>query len=110
MYLKNSIFISFAEAPCNDDFPECMRVCFLATTDWTKEDCKEECCKGGPLVKKKGTGKYQSTQTRLFTCKVIGYFCVILVYVFKYQYIHYFKPLCIFSSKAEGKKKPISTP
>ena len=54
LYLKNSIFISFAEAPCNDDFPECMRVCFLATTDWTKEDCKEECCKGGPLVKKKG--------------------------------------------------------
>ena len=54
MYLKNGIFISFAEAPCNDDFPECMRVCFLATTDWTKEDCKEECCKGGPLVKKKG--------------------------------------------------------
>ena len=70
LYLKNSIFISFAEAPCNDDFPECMRVCFLATTDWTEEDCKEECCKGGPLVKEKGTGKYQSTQARLFTCKV----------------------------------------
>ena len=71
LYLKNSIFISLAEAPCNDDFPECMRVCFLATTDWTKEDCKEECCKGGPLVKKKGTGKYQSTQARLFTCSFV---------------------------------------
>ena len=45
-------------------------MCFLATTDWTEEDCKEECCKGGPLVKERGTGKYQSTQARLFTCKV----------------------------------------
>ena len=54
-------FFVFTEEPCNDDFPECMRRCTKIAMAFSKEICKEWCCKGGPRTVKEGKNKHDST-------------------------------------------------